>query len=103
MDANSTQNGTKPLVRGGVLDLLRFLASVFIVTFHYGDAVPTPLGDLTPVMQRGYLATDFFLVLSRYVLSRAYGSAVLQGGVGPGGFIAKRWVRVWPAHIIILT
>jgi peptidoglycan/LPS O-acetylase OafA/YrhL len=103
MAAEKLQNGTKPLVRGGLLDLLRFLASVFIVTFHYGDAAPTPLAGLHPALQRGYLATDFFLILSGYVLSRAYGGAVSKGGVGSGAFFAKRWVRVWPAHVIILA
>jgi peptidoglycan/LPS O-acetylase OafA/YrhL len=97
------QNGTKPLVRGGLLDLLRFLASVFIVTFHYGDAAPTALASFHPALQRGYLATDFFLILSGYVLSRAYGGAVTKGGVGSGAFFAKRWARVWPAHVIILA
>ena len=99
----TTQNVTKPLLRGGMLDLLRFLASVFIVTYHFGDTAPIPLYTLHPALQRGYLATDFFLVLSGYVLSRAYGEAVINGGVGSGAFLAKRWARVWPAHILILA
>jgi peptidoglycan/LPS O-acetylase OafA/YrhL len=103
MAADKLQNGTKPPVRGGLLDLLRFLASVFIVTFHYGDAAPTPLASFHPALQRGYLATDFFLILSGYVLSRAYGGLVSRGGVGSGAFFAKRWARVWPAHVIILV
>ncbi len=64
---------------------------------------PPPRSSFHPALQRGYLATDFFLVLSGYVLSRAYGGAVTKGGVGPGAFFAKRWARVWPAHVIILA
>jgi peptidoglycan/LPS O-acetylase OafA/YrhL len=101
--ADKRPSETKTLVRGGLLDLLRFAASVFIVTFHFGDAAPIPLASLTPIMNRGYLATDFFLVLSGYVLSRAYGGLVAKGGVGAGAFFARRWVRVWPAHVIILA
>jgi len=91
------------MVRGGMLDLMRFLASIFILTYHYGDAAPVPLSGLHPALERGYLATDFFLVLSGYVLSRAYGGVVTRGEVGAGAFLAKRWSRVWPAHLIMLA
>ena len=86
-----------------MLDLLRFAASVFIVVFHYGDAAPVALDRLHPALSRGYVGTDFFLVLSGYVLSRAYGAAVSAGGVSTPAFFAKRWIRIWPAHILVLA
>jgi peptidoglycan/LPS O-acetylase OafA/YrhL len=89
--------------RGGTLDVLRFAAALFVVLFHYGDESPVPLEQLNPVFQRGYLATDFFLMLSGYVLGRAYGRAVDEGRIGPLEFITRRIARIWPAHLVVLT
>jgi peptidoglycan/LPS O-acetylase OafA/YrhL len=52
---------------------------------------------------RGYLATDFFLMLSGYVLGRAYGDRVAQRQVGDREFLLKRVARVWPAHLVMLA
>ena len=58
---------------GASLDVLRFLAALFILLFHYGSNAPRDLETIVPVFRQGWLATDFFLMLSGYVLSRAYG------------------------------
>lgn len=89
--------------RSVVLDGLRFLASGLIVLYHYQSEGPAPLGHLSPLFARGYLATDFFLILSGYVLGRAYGRKVAAGEVGDGAFLRKRVLRVWPAHLVMLA
>lgn len=89
--------------RGGALDALRFLAALLIVVYHYGQDAPVALDTLHPVFSRGYLATDFFLILSGYVLGRAYGRQVLGGRLGPAAFLGKRIQRLWPAQLIVLT
>lgn len=89
--------------RSVVLDGLRFLASGLIVLYHYQSEGPAPLGHLSPLFARGYLATDFFLILSGYVLGRAYGRKVAAGEVGDGAFLRKRILRVWPAHLVMLA
>jgi peptidoglycan/LPS O-acetylase OafA/YrhL len=94
---------SRPPARGGALDALRFLAAAFIVVFHAGDTAPVPLRDLHDVFARGYLATDFFLMLSGFVLARIYGEAVLSGRVSPGQFFVKRAARNYPAHLITLA
>lgn len=91
------------LVRGGALDALRFLASLFVVLFHFGDEAPIPLADLHSVWARGYLATDFFLMLSGFVLARAYGAGVASGRIAPVGFWLKRFARSYPTHLITLA
>lgn len=88
--------------RGGALDLLRFLAALLIVLYHFGQDAPITLEALHPVFARGYLATDFFLILSGYVLGRAYGGQVLSGRIGPARFLGKRIRRLWPAQFIVL-
>ena len=75
-----------PLTRGGALDALRFLAAFFMVVYHYSQESPVKLQDLHPVFTRGYLATDFFLIVSGYVLGRIYGERVAANGIGMGAF-----------------
>ena len=89
-------------VRGGFLDLLRFMASLFVVLFHYGDEAPRALQSLHEVWSRGYLATDFFLMLSGFVLARAYGRSLSEGRIKPLNFWLKRVARSYPTHLITL-
>lgn len=92
----------RPLSRGGTLDALRFFAAFFIVVYHYAEHAPVSLFAVHPAFGRGYLATDFFLLLSGYVLGRAYGPRVTAGRFHDGAFLLKRVARVWPAHILLL-
>lgn len=89
--------------RGGALDALRFVAALLIVLYHYGSEAPVELTNLHPVFGRGYLATDFFLILSGFVLGRAYGGQVLSGGIGMVAFLKKRLTRLWPAQLTVLA
>lgn len=90
-------------MRGGALDALRFVAAMFVVVFHFGDTAPTPLRDIHDFLARGYLATDFFLILSGFVLAKAYGAGVASGRVSLGRFWLKRFARCYPTHIITLA
>lgn len=90
-------------VRGGALDALRFVAALFVVVFHFGDEAPVALQSMHGFLGRGYLATDFFLMLSGFVLAKAYGAAVADGRVSLARFWSKRFVRCYPTHIITLA
>jgi len=98
--AGMSRDGTT--ARGGPLDALRFLAAFFVVVFHYGDEAPVLLDTLHSVFFRGYLATDFFLMLSGYVLGLAYGAAVEEGRIATPQFLARRIARIWPGHLVVL-
>lgn len=89
--------------RGGVLDALRFLTACWIVVYHYGNEAPVTLDRLSPMFLHGYLATDFFLMLSGYVMARVYGDALLAGRIKPSTFLFRRIQRIWPAHLIVLA
>ena len=89
-------------MRGGALDALRFVAALFVVVFHFGDEAPIALQSMHGFLGKGYLATDFFLMLSGFVLAKAYGSAVTGGQVSLGRFWFKRFVRCYPTHLITL-
>src|SRR3712207_5722681 len=97
----TTSAEADPLNRGGALDLLRFLAAGFIVLYHYEAYAPARFQDIHEALTRGYLGTDFFLMLSGYVLGRAYGPRLDR--VGPTGFLIRRVARVWPGHLIVLA
>ena len=101
--AISTRNETPPIARGGWLDALRFIVASLIILHHYQAAGPVPLAHLiNPIFERGgFLLTNFFLIDSGYVLMRVYGASVNAGRMSPGDFFLKRFLRVYPAHLIM--
>jgi peptidoglycan/LPS O-acetylase OafA/YrhL len=102
--AISTRNETPPIARGGWLDALRFIVASLIILHHFQAAGPVPLAEaLHPVFERGgFLLTNFFLIDSGYVLMRVYGGSVASGRMSPGDFFMKRFLRVYPAHLIMV-
>jgi peptidoglycan/LPS O-acetylase OafA/YrhL len=102
--AISTRNETPPIARGGWLDALRFIVASLIILHHFQAAGPVPLAEaLHPVFERGgFLLTNFFLIDSGYVLMRVYGGSVGSGRMSPGDFFVKRFLRVYPAHLIMV-
>ena len=98
----STRNETTPIARGGWLDALRFIVAFLIILHHFQAAGPVPLAEAVhPVFERGgFLLTNFFLIDSGYVLMRVYGGSLAGGRMSAGDFFAKRFLRVWPAHIV---
>ena len=83
--------------------MLRFLAAAFIVVFHFGHEAPVELVNVHEFFGRGYLATDFFLLLSGFILARVYGAQVVSGRVSTGQFLFRRLARIYPAHLITLA
>jgi peptidoglycan/LPS O-acetylase OafA/YrhL len=71
------------------LDALRGVAALAVVLFH----VCIPLGLIAA--PNGYLAVDFFFLLSGYVLAHAYGDR-LRRGRAAAWFIRLRLERLYP-------
>lgn len=100
----TTQQGSPPIQRGGWLDALRFIVACLIILHHFQGAAPVPLMDYHPVFERaGYLLTNFFIIDSGYVLARVYADRVAGGGMSHGAFVRKRFARVVPAHLVMVT
>ena len=99
----STRYGTAPIQRGGWLDALRFIVACMIIVSHYQASAPIPLSSFHPVFERAYLLTDFFLIDSGYVLARVYSERVLAGRMSRRAFFAKRFLRVAPGHLVMIT
>jgi len=87
---------------GASLDVLRFLAAGFILLFHFGESAPRSLRDMSPLFAQGWLATDFFLLLSGFILMRAYGPRLAAGRVKAPHFVIRRIMRLWPSHVVVL-
>lgn len=78
----------------GILDALRGLAGLVVVVFHLGEAsvVFEPAGH-------GYLAVEFFLLMTGFVLGKAYDGRWAQG-MGLGAFFRRRLVRLHPLAVL---
>jgi peptidoglycan/LPS O-acetylase OafA/YrhL len=72
------------------LDALRATAAVFVLLYHYDMAFVDH-----PTFQHGWMAVDFFFLLSGFVLSAAVGHRChdLRSGLT---FVAERIGRLWP-------
>ncbi|MGB7655130.1 MAG: acyltransferase [Novosphingobium sp.] len=74
------------------LDALRGLAAILVALFHF---------DLR-FAAHGYLAVDFFFVLSGFVLSKAYVPR-FKSGLGTKEFMVRRFIRLYPLFFVGLA
>jgi len=81
-----------------ILDGLRGVASLMVVVFHlfeaYSGGVPQK-----QIINHGYLAVDFFFLLSGFVIAYAYDDR-WEGGMSQWDFWKRRLVRLQPMIII---
>ncbi len=92
-----TPKAASPRHRYEILDGLRGVAALLVIWYHVFEAFAT-----SPVDQRfnhGYLAVDFFFVLSGFVIGHAYDGR-WKRGMTPGRFILRRIIRLQPMVII---
>ena len=64
------------------LDGLRGVAALMVLGFHLFEAVAFAAGEPEQNMFHGFLAVDFFLILSGFVIGYAEPGAVLDGSIG---------------------
>lgn len=77
-----------------LLDGLRGVAALLVVWYHIFEGFAT-----SPVDQRfnhGYLAVDFFFILSGFVVGYAYDDRWKQGAMSSGQFFRRRLIRLHP-------
>ena len=87
---SSTPIQTKP--HYAILDGLRGVAAVMVVIFHILEAHSTSFFDM--MMNHGYLAVDFFFLLSGFVIGYAYDDR--WGKITYGEFFTRRLIRLQP-------
>src|SRR3954447_3689089 len=91
---NNNKLGTKPHYQ--ILDGLRGVAAIIVVFFHLAE--PLSSSHLDNVVNHGYLAVDFFFLLSGFVIGYAYDDR--WGKMIIGNFFKRRLVRLQPMVII---
>jgi peptidoglycan/LPS O-acetylase OafA/YrhL len=90
----STELTAKPHYQ--ILDGLRGVAAVVVVTFHIFEALSS--SPLDQIINHGYLAVDFFFVLSGFVIGYAYDDR--WNKITIGEFFKRRLVRLHPMVIM---
>ena len=79
-----------------LLDGLRGVAALVVIWYHVFEGFAA-----SPVDQRfnhGYLAVDFFFILSGFVVGYAYDDRWKRRTLSFGGFIKRRLIRLHPAR-----
>ena len=101
MDTNSAATSTTAIAPGKshyvVLDGLRGVASLMVVVFHLFEAY----ADDNPVKQiinHGYLAVDFFFLLSGFVIAYAYDDRWSR--MTQWSFYKRRLIRLQPMVVM---
>lgn len=75
-----------------ILDGLRGVAALMVIFFHCFETYVPLIG--TQIINHGYLAVDFFFVLSGFVIGYAYDDR--WGKMSTWGFFKRRLVRLHP-------
>lgn len=91
-------NTTTSTHRYEILDGLRGVAAFLVILYHFGEGFATSPVD--QFMNHGYLAVDFFFVLSGFVLGYAYDGRMASGKLTSGGFMLRRVIRLHPMVIL---
>ncbi|GAB3781775.1 acyltransferase [Spirosoma horti] len=91
------QFGTKPHYQ--LLDGLRGVAAIIVVCFHLTE--PLANSHLDNVVNHGYLAVDFFFLLSGFVIGYAYDDRWDKLTIG--GFLSRRFERLQPLVVLGMT
>jgi len=82
-----------------ILDGLRGVAAIIVVTFHLAEPLAT--GHLDILVNHGYLAVDFFFLLSGFVMGYAYDDRWHQMTIG--NFFKLRIKRLQPMVVLGMT
>lgn len=93
---NTTKSNLRP--RYYILDGLRGVAAVLVIWYHFFEGFATSPTD--QMMNHGYLAVDFFFVLSGFVIGYAYDNRWKDGKMTAGRFMTRRVIRLQPMVVL---
>ncbi len=93
----STSPAIQAKPRYELLDGLRGVAAFLVILYHFGEGFATSPVD--QMMNPGYLAVDFFFVLSGFVIGYAYDGRWSRG-MTAGRFMLRRVIRLHPMVVL---
>lgn len=84
---------------------LRGIAALMVLLYHIRSAMGGFLPDRAiAVLAQGYLAVDLFFILSGFVLWWTYGAEFRDEGIRAAPrFVVRRFARIFPLHLAILS
>ena len=94
--ANKPSRSRLPALTG-----LRAFAACNIVFFHFSN--PKWFGPFTPIVDNGYTAVSFFLLLSGFILSYNYSARAQRGELVHWRFWVARLSRLYPVYAFALV
>lgn len=102
--ASTSNRSDTTLLRVSEIDLLRFIAAMLVVLFHYtfrGHAANnyslTAYPEIAFITQYGYLGVELFFLVSGFVIMMTASSGSLRK------FVASRIARLYPAFWVCCT
>ena len=98
MSNNTQPDITAQRPRYELLDGLRGVAAVLVIWYHFFEGFATSAVD--QMINHGYLAVDFFFVLSGFVLGYAYDAPMRSHRLSTGSFIVRRIIRLQPLVVL---
>ena len=82
---------------------MRGIAAWFVVLYHIRLSIAGLPPFLLDIFAKGYLAVDFFFLLSGFVIWLSWGDRLRSGGLSAvSGFLWRRIARIWPLHLFML-
>ena len=89
------------------LTSLRGLAAIWVVLFHLVDTIDqvSARPHVASLFDKGYLAVDFFFILSGFIISKKYGPSFSRrfGWQEYIGFLFKRIARIYPLYVAVIV
>ena len=86
------------------LTSVRGFAALYVVLFHcYGVVAGFNLTPWTNFVEKGYLAVDFFFVLSGFIIAYVYAAPFDAGRGQYRRFLSLRLARIYPVHLVMLA
>jgi peptidoglycan/LPS O-acetylase OafA/YrhL len=86
------------------LTSVRGIAAWMVVLYHIRLSIAGLPQGVVDVLAKGYLAVDFFFLLSGCVIWMTWGDRLRAGGLAAvPGFLQKRIARIWPLHFVVLA
>ncbi|QNA86782.1 acyltransferase [Sphingomonas sp. So64.6b] len=91
----------KPELRA--LTSMRGIAAWFVVLYHIRLSIAGLPAPWVGFFAKGYLAVDFFFLLSGFVIWLSWSEKFRASGFAAmPGFLHKRVARIWPLHLFML-
>jgi peptidoglycan/LPS O-acetylase OafA/YrhL len=83
------------------LTSVRGIAAWLVVLYHIRGAIAGLPAGIEALLARGYLAVDFFFLLSGFVIWLTWHDRLRTPGAS-WRFLQKRIARIWPLHAVML-